>query len=93
MTRMGYNMIVEGVLQEGGINFYAQKKGEAYANDEGYSLTADFINKHFKQGDGIVIQECIDVNHYYGIRIGVEYAEAFYMRETPGIIELGRLFV
>lgn len=52
-----------------------------------------YESQFLKKGDGIVIQECIDVNHYFGIRIGVEYAEAFYMRETPGIMEIGKLFV
>lgn len=41
-----------------------------------------YQSQFIKKGNGIVIQNCLDVNRYYGIRIQTEYAEPFYIRET-----------
>ncbi len=53
------------------------------------SYNSQFIQK----GNGQVIQETIDLNRYFGLRIAADYAEPFYSRESIGIMELGKLFL
>ncbi|MDX1958515.1 MAG: PIG-L family deacetylase [Leptospiraceae bacterium] len=51
-----------------------------------------YHSQFIKKGNGIMIKNCIDVNRYYGIRIGADYAEPFYSKTSVDICYFSNLF-
>ncbi len=51
-----------------------------------------YESQFIKKGSGVLIEETKEINRYFGIRIGVEYGEAFYSRETIAIREFAKIF-
>ena len=52
-----------------------------------------YESQFIKKGQGMFIRESIDANRYFGLRIQTEFAEPFFMRDTIGILEIGKLFL
>ncbi len=52
-----------------------------------------YESQFIKKGQGAFIRESIDANRYFGMRIGTGFAEPFYMRDSVGIMEIGKLFL
>jgi bacillithiol biosynthesis deacetylase BshB1 len=55
-------------------------------------ILESYHSQFIKKGNGKIIEETIAINRYYGIQIGVEFGEPFYIRESLGIIEFGDIF-
>ncbi len=52
-----------------------------------------YESQFIKKGQGAFIRESLEANRYFGLRIHTEYAEPFFMRDTVGILEIGKLFL
>lgn len=52
-----------------------------------------YESQFIKKGNGKVIEDAILSNSFYGLSINKGYAEPFLIRESLGIMELGRLFI
>lgn len=52
-----------------------------------------YESQFIKKGQGAMIRDIDESNRYFGMRIGTEYAEPFYLRDSVGIIEVGSLFI